>query len=98
MGLGLFKFSEKKSGCDYENSRISPLDPDPRRFTIKKHFEMAGNTAIFIRYPNCVNYEGDKIIVYKGVGFDEIKSLKEIDPHFTEENTIKPFARFEPLI
>ena len=28
--------------------------------------------------------------------WEQVRNLKELDPHFTEETTIKPFARFEP--
>jgi hypothetical protein len=58
--------------------------------------EQNGNIAILVNYPNCKNYEGEKIIVFKNTTWEQVKNLKELDPHFTEENVVKPFARFEP--
>jgi len=97
--MGLYfgmRNSIRKNDANYEEQKVSEFDPHPGNFHIRKYTERNGNTAIHIYYPNCKNYEGEKIIVYKGVGWKEIKNLKEIDPHFTDETVIKPFARFEP--
>ena len=97
--MGLYfgmRNSIRKNGANYETEKVSDFDPNPTNFHIREHKEHNGNVAIHIHYPNCKNYEGEKIIVYKGVRWKDIKNLKEIDPHFTDETTIKPFARFEP--
>lgn len=85
-----------KAGYEYENKKVSKFDPDPRKFVIKLHTQVNGNLAILVNYPNCNNYEGNKIIVYKKTSYRQILKLKELDPHFTNKNNIKPFARFEP--
>jgi len=44
-----------------------------------------------VRYLDCTNFEGRKIMVYEGK-FD--KNVKELDPHFQEKGG--PIARFRP--
>lgn len=85
-----------KSGADYEIKKVSKFDPNPAKFTIKNHYENNGNIAIVVNYPNCKNFEGNKIIVFKNATWEQICNLKEIDPHFIDSDTIKPYARFEP--
>lgn len=97
--MGLYsgmRNSIRKNGSNYEAAKISEFDPNPTNFMIRKYNEQYGNIAILVNYPNCKNYEGEKIIVFKNTTWEQVKNLKELDPHFTEENTIKPFARFEP--
>lgn len=97
--MGLYfgmRNSIRKSGSNYEAERTSEFDPNPTKFTIRKYNEQNGNLAILVNYPNCKNYEGDKIIVYKNTTWEQVRNLNELDPHFTDETTIKPFARFEP--
>lgn len=97
MGLGLLGSSSmRKCSSTYEELKVSKYDPNPSSFIIKRHIEQYGHTIIWINYPNCKNYEGDKIILFKNTTFQQIEALTEIDPHFTELDTIKPFARFEP--
>ena len=97
--MGLYfgmRNSIRKNGLTYETEKVSKFDPNPTRFMIRKFNEKNGNLAILVNYPNCKNYEGEKIIVFKNTTWEQVRNLKELDPHFTEENTIKPFARFEP--
>lgn len=96
MGLSLFGRSFGKTAATYEQQKVSPYDPNPGRFEIIDHFECNGNLVISINYPNCINYEGNKIILFRNKKYLEIKNLKEIDPHFTEKSETSPFARFEP--
>ena len=97
MGMPHFGSSSMRKGSsNYEELKVSKYDPNPSIFVIKKHIEQNGHTIIWINYPNCKNYEGNKIILFKNTTFSQIESLSEIDPHFTELHTIKPFARFEP--
>lgn len=97
--MGLYfgmRGSIKKNGANYEELKVSKFDPNPAKFNILKHYYDSGNLAIWINYPNCTNYEGNKIIVFKNTTWEQLNKLKEIDPHFTESDEIKPFARFEP--
>ena len=72
--------------------------PDPRNFRIDQISEINGFKLVVVNYPDCKNYEGDKILVYdKIVTVEQIKNSKFLDPHFcnTKEH-ISPIARFKP--
>lgn len=47
-----------------------------------------------INYPDCTNYEGNKIIVFLGKPPSCITHAAHIDPHFSPGSGV--FARFEP--
>jgi len=97
--MGLYfgmRGSIRKNGNNWNEEKISEFDPNPSKFNITRIEQIGSNVVVMINYPNCKNYEGNKILVFKHQKVDEIKNLKEIDPHFTEEKVIKPFARFEP--
>jgi len=49
-------------------------------------------------YPDSKNYEGHKILVYRGVTLTELKEQGSIDPHFSDPQFeyLSPIARFEP--
>jgi hypothetical protein len=99
--MGLYfgmRNSIRKNGLNYEENKVSGFDPNPTNFIIRKYSEQNGHIVILINYPNCKNYEGEKVIVFKNTTWEQIRNLKEIDPHFTDEKTIKPFARFEPTV
>jgi hypothetical protein len=75
---------------------VSPM-PDPNNYKIKKHKEIGKNLLIEIQYLDCTNYEGNKILLYKDLSFDQLKAQVLIDPHFSENPNYKsPAARFEP--
>ena len=94
--MGLNFISTKKTSNDYEEKKVSKYDPKPNHFEIKNVYESNGHCIIYINYPNCINYEGNKVLVFKDTKKEEIEKLNEIDPHFTDsENIIKPIARFE---
>ena len=75
-------------------------NPNPRKFEILRSLQVGENLVVEIRYPNCTNYEGRKIVVYRGA--DLVSLLKQakktgIDPHFSaRDDLITPFARLEP--
>lgn len=80
--MGLYfgmRNSIRKNGLNYETERVSKFDPDPTKFMIRKFNEQNGNLAILVNYPNCKNYEGEKVIVYKGCNFRKDKSRMEIN-------------------
>lgn len=49
-----------------------------------------------VYYPGYLNYESNKVLVYYKVKPQDISNAKELDPHFSDGNAIKPIARFEP--
>lgn len=95
MGIGPFS----RSSSNYSNEYVPPTyttNPNPRNYKIIRYKEKDGNSLVEINYPNCTNYEGNKILFYRCT-MVELLLQKEIDPHFSENKTFKsPFARFEP--
>jgi hypothetical protein len=75
-------------------------NPNPRKFEILRSLQAGANLVVEIRYPNCTNYEGRKVLVYKDA--DLVSLLKQaettgVDPHFSaRDDLITPFARLEP--
>lgn len=88
MGLSPFSKSNWKNSCDNVN-------PNIYIFNILKIKQIKNNLVVKIKYPNCINFEGKKILVYTNLSKKEFKNLNYVDPHFSEEG-ISPFARFEP--
>jgi hypothetical protein len=80
----------------------SPPNPNPARWEIIEHYHCGNPTGnnylvIKIRYPDCTNYEGVKIMVYHNVSLEQLTKQVLIDPHFSDKTQwISPVARFEP--
>ena len=70
-------------------------NPNPLNFKVISTEQIGDNVVAQIKYPDCTNYDGNKICLFKGVTVLDIKSRKVIDPHFAD-NTMAPFARFKP--
>lgn len=84
-------------GDSFSCYSAEPLNnPDPKKFNIEKIAGIGEWVYAEIRYPDCTNYEGLKILVFYKVKIEDIMASKEIDPHFCDNNHIKPIARFEP--
>ena len=75
---------------------INDRNPNPFDFKIVRYFEKSGNLVVQVNYPNCDNYEGNKIILFKRLTIEKLKAWKSLDPHFLENNPKSPAARFEP--
>lgn len=90
MGIGPF------SSCSMElDDTPNSQAPNPKSFKILKTKQVGLNLVVKINYPNCTNFEGNKILVYKNLSQMFIYSMKIIDPHFNNKGT-SPFVRFEP--
>lgn len=108
MGLNLFRFSKAAYDVDsYDTKSIDkPVipqgNPNPLNYEIIKTFErVTGRRTNYllvdIKYPDCTNYEGRKILLYENVSLCQLKLQKQIDPHFCESvDYFSPIARFEP--
>ena len=71
--------------------------PNPNIFEIINIAEIGNHLLVEIKYPNCNNFEGNKILLYLGLNAEQFKKFKTIDPHFSDnENYKSPFARFRP--
>lgn len=71
-------------------------NPKPDNYYIQKYQHVGKNLIVLINYPDCNNYEGNKILVLKNKTIYDIISLKDIDPHFDIKNPINLVARLEP--
>lgn len=69
--------------------------PNPLCFVIEYLRQVGPHVVARIRYPDCDNYEGLKIILYRDVTVKMIKDQLQLDPHFGKVG-LSPFARFKP--
>lgn len=90
MGIKIFSSSFSEG-----YSRKSEIEPNPKLFEIKEISEINGHLVAIVLYPNCINFEGKKVLVFKDMKKNELKKIKFLDPHFSEVG-IAPFARFQP--
>ncbi len=55
------------------------------------------NLILKIRYKDCANYEGVKVLVFENCKLINLLNQKQIDPHFSDNKKfLSPIARFEP--
>lgn len=90
MGVGPF------GSCDVtwpSNEKVFP-NPNPKRFEIIRAIQVEEFVVAEIRYPDCVNYEGRKIMVFADITEAQFRAKKTLDPHFSP--VVGPVARFEP--
>lgn len=96
IGLSIPETNPRKSGFLFKKKR-KPGNPNPIKFTIKRTKEINNNLVAEINYPDCKNYEGNKICVYKDVTELTLRKQKFIDPHFCDcGKHVYPFARLKP--
>jgi len=77
--------------------RDPPPNPDPQNFRIGRSLDMDPWFIFEVTYPDCTNYEGKKILVYKNTNIIDIIRQKSMDPHFSDNKKFRsPFARFVP--
>ena len=106
MGLSPFHLSkcscgESKSNTDLSGGirpgEISMIfgNPRPTNFKIKEAFVIGDYVAVVVNYPDCSNFEGNKIMVYEAP-FSDVLRQKELDPHFCDDDHLSPIARFRP--
>ncbi len=70
------------------------INPVPHRFEIMKSKQIGNYVLCQIKYIDCINYEGIKIVVFDGIELTDVLEMKGIDPHFFKDNKI--IARFKP--
>mgnify|MGYP001768859262 CR=1 FL=1 len=109
MGISSFHFSADSRDDDkvikhfQDDSNSTPIEyvnklpnPNPKNFEIINIITVNGYTIMLINYPDCTNYEGNKILVYdKDFDVRILLAIKKIDPHFYSAGD-SPIARFEP--
>lgn len=87
MGLGL---GSKSCYTNCSPEAVAP-NPSPSNWTLLKAAEFKNGYVLRVKYNGCTNFEGVKVMVYKG-GYSHSRLL---DPHFSDD-TNSPFARFRP--
>src|SRR5271157_3918086 len=88
--MGINIFHKNCSGIVYQD-KIVKLNPDPKNFKIEKILELE-NTYVEVLYPDAKNYEGLKVMVFKGKVAKKILALTELDPHFDNSGKLSPIA------
>lgn len=72
-------------------------NPNPTNFQIVASYQIAKFLIMKVNYPDCTNYEGNKILVYYDVTLKQLLDQKSIDPHFSNNpEKHSPVARFVP--
>lgn len=85
------------SHSSYDSPPPKLPNPDPSNFRLQMHATYGEYLVMQINYPDCTNYEGDKILVFKGVTVSDLLEQGSIDPHFSNNPARhSPVARFAP--
>lgn len=93
------KWKENEKTVNHAENIVNLPNPKPDNYKILKSFEVNNWLLIEIKYLDCINYEGNKILLYKNCNLEKLKKQKLIDPHFSENKQYySPFAKFEPTI
>ena len=69
--------------------------PNPARFEIVTVLQVGAHAVAKIRYPDCSNYEGLKVCLFKNTSEKLLREVTRLDPHFSK-TPMSPFARFQP--
>lgn len=95
MGISLFN-SSSNSVADKSQPAALP-NPNPKNYVAEYVYTVRDFLVVGVRYPDCTNYEGRKILVYKGVTWGMLEKQGSLDPHFCNNpEYISPIARFVP--
>lgn len=108
MGVGPFKVSSST----YDRPRVEYVDrvvekvvekplpnPNPKHFRIISHHQNGKYLLVMVNYPDCTNYEGNKVLLYENVWLEDLLSQNSVDPHFSHNKRMySPIARFVPTI
>ena len=93
MGMGFFGRS-----CYSSPYAVQDSNPNPTNFVILHEQNIGKYLILHVKYPDCKNFEGQKLMVYKGFKNSEelLKhNLFKLDPHFRNDKG-SPIARFAP--
>lgn len=72
-------------------------NPDPFNYKIVQAKEAGRFLILKINYPDCTNYEGNKILVFRDLTLIDLVNQRIIDPHFfADSKLVSPIARFVP--
>ena len=85
MGISLF------CSTNYSRGYAPAPNPDPSRWTLLEKVEYPGGYVLRVQYHDCTNFEGVKVMVYRG----RYTPRRSLDPHFHDGDDA-PVARFRP--
>jgi hypothetical protein len=72
-------------------------NPDPYNYSVLEAEQVGQYLVLKVKYPDCTNFEGTKVMVYRGVTPLDLLKQKFLDPHFFESKKVAaPVARFVP--
>lgn len=79
-----------------KSNNVNLPNPRPDNYTLLRSEVLNGYLIIELKYHDCTNYEGRKIMVYKCT-LNQLMKQRIIDPHFCNNSDyFSPIARFEP--
>ena len=88
---------KKPSSSIFDIANKTPPNPNPKNYMIKNTRIVGRYIILYINYPDCTNFEGNKILVFKDINYKDLLSQEIIDPHFSDnKNYYSPIARFAP--
>ena len=102
MGLGLFGgISVNRDRSNYGNVNFNTSfsespNPNPKNFNIMSTRQIGKSLVVEVNYPDCINYEGNKILVFGNCLEKDIRGRITLDPHFSKSNGL--IARFAPTV
>lgn len=72
-------------------------NPNPSKYKITEYIQSGKYLIIKVTYPDCYNFEGRKILVYRNVTLAQLERQASLDPHFSNNRSFhSPIARFVP--
>ena len=98
MGMKIMSGGGSSCNCNTQTVYVDrvvkqPPNPDPARFKILRSETFGNFTVVKIKYPDCTNFEGDKILLFNEC-IEVIESWRSIDPHFFADSRL--VSRFIP--
>lgn len=95
MGLSAFgnhsSYTVQRCDCGSVQVLGDVPNPNPNKWELLELVQFDNAYAMKVRYLDCTNFEGVKIMVYRG----KYQHRDFLDPHFTEGDD-SPVARFKP--
>lgn len=94
--MGLFRKPSGYRGdaTPFVSQPLPPLQPNPQYWKLIRAEESGTYCILEVKYPDCTNYEGKKILVMENTKIVDLVNMRTLDPHFYASNKI--VARFRP--
>lgn len=99
--MGLNPFGRHSDVINQRDCRSG--NPNPDKWSIKRHSKVGKYLIVEMNYPDCINYHGDKILMFENCSIEKLEERTTIDPHFDDNSSLygesfSPVARFEPTV